>query len=79
MYGWMGIEKEEAAEIFRIFRNIATDAHYAHRPKKDWPLYDKLARNLGENTLAEHNEALRLRDEEEREDERLEALEDEQD
>ena len=79
MYGWRGIEKEEAEEIFRIFKNIATDAHYCHRPKKSWPLYDKLARNLGENTLEQHNEMLRLRDEEEREDERLEALKNEQD
>jgi len=78
MYGWIGIERAEAEEIFRIFRNIATDAHYAHRPKKDWPLYDKLARSLGENTLAEHNEMLRLRDEEEELDERMEAPEDEQ-
>ena len=74
MCGWIGIEKEEAEEIYRIFRNIATDAHYCHHPKKDWPLYDKLARSLGHNTLAEHNEMLRLRDEEETEDERREAV-----
>ena len=69
----MEIERHEAEEIFRIFKNIATDAHYAHRPKKSWPLYDKLARNLGENTLSEYNEMLRLRDEEEILDERTEA------
>ena len=72
MDGWIAIDKVEAAEIFRIFRNIATDAHYYHRPKQDWPLYDKLARYLGENTLAQHNEALRLRDGEEELDERTE-------
>ena len=52
-----------------IFRNIADDAHYRRHPKKDWPLYDRLADFLGENTLAQHNEALRLRDEEEADDE----------
>ena len=65
------LEKKEAEEIFRIFRNIATDAHYYHKPKKDWPLYDKLADYLGENTLAQHNEILTLRDEEEELDERF--------
>ena len=75
----MEIERHEAEEIFRIFKNIATDAHYYHKPKKDWPLYDKLADYLGENTLAEHNEMLRLRDEEEEADARREAAEAEED
>ena len=62
------LDEKEIREVFRIFRNIADDAHYRHHPKKDWPLYDKLADYLGENTLAQHNEALRLRDEEEDDD-----------
>ena len=62
------LDEQEIREVFRIFRNIADDAHYRHHPKKDWPLYDKLADYLGENTLAQHNEALRLRDEEEDDD-----------
>ena len=65
IYDKYELDRAEIQEIFRIFRNLADDAHYAHRPKKDWPLYDKLADFLGENTLAQHNEALRLRDEEE--------------
>lgn len=63
------LDEKEIREIFRIFRNIADDAHYRHHPMKDWPLYDKLADFLGENTLAQHNEALTLRDEEEEVDE----------
>lgn len=62
------LDEQEIREVFRIFRNIADDAHYRHHPKKDWPLYDKLADYLGENTLAQHNETLRLRDEEEDDD-----------
>lgn len=62
------LDEQEIREIFRIFRNIADDAHYRHHPKKDWPLYDKLADYLGEPTLEQHNEALRLRDEEEDDD-----------
>ena len=63
------LSETEAQETFRIMRNIVDDAHYCHRPKKDWPLYDRLADFLGENTLAQHNEALTLRDEEEEVDE----------
>ena len=63
------LSQTEAKEVFTIFRNIVDDAHYAHRPKKEWPLYDRLADFLGENTLAQHNEALTLRDEEEEVDE----------
>ena len=62
------LSETEAKEVFTIFRNIADDAHYRRHPKKDWPLYDRLADFLGENTLAQHNEALRLRDEEEADD-----------
>ena len=62
------LDEQEIREVFRIFRNIADDAHYRHHPKKDWPLYDKLADYLGEPTLAQHNETLRLRDEEEDDD-----------
>ena len=72
MVGYVHLDEDEAKEVFRILKNIADDAHYAHRPKKDWPLYDHLARTLGENDLATHNEALRLRDEEETFDERFE-------
>ena len=63
------LDEKEIREVFRIFRNIADDAHYRHHPLKDWPLYDKLADYLSEPTLAQHNEALRLRDEEELDDE----------
>ena len=59
------LSQTEAKEVFTVFRNIVDDAHYCHRPKKEWPLYDRLADFLGENTLAQHNEALTLRDEEE--------------
>ncbi len=62
------LDEKEIREVFRIFRNIADDAHYRHHPKKDWPLYDKLADYLGEPTLEQHNETLRLRDEEEDDD-----------
>lgn len=62
------LDEQEIREVFRIFRNIADDAHYRHHPKKDWPLYDKLADYLGEPTLEQHNETLRLRDEEEDDD-----------
>lgn len=62
------LDEQEIREVFRIFRNLADDAHYRHHPKKDWPLYDKLADYLGEPTLAQHNETLRLRDEEEDDD-----------
>ena len=58
------LDEQELREVFRIFRNIADDAHYRHHPKKEWPLYDKLADYLGEPTLEQHNETLRLRDEE---------------
>ena len=75
IYDKYELDRAEIQEIFRIFRNIADDAHYAHRPKKDWPLYDKLADFLGENTLAQHNEALTLRDEEEDIDEWRASLE----
>ena len=67
------LDEQEAREAFRIFRNIADDAHYRRHPLKDWPLYDKLADHLGEPTLAQHNETLRLRDEEEAVDEWLSA------
>ena len=67
------LDEQEAREAFRIFRNIVDDAHYRHHPLKDWPLYDKLADYLGEPTLAQHNETLRLRDEEEAVDEWLSA------
>ena len=60
---------DEAREMFRIMKNIADDAHYARHPRTEWPLYDKLAAALGENSLAEHNEALQLRDGEEMVDE----------
>ena len=60
---------DEAQETFRIMRNIVDDAHYCHHPKTQWPLYDKLALFLGENDIETHNEALRLRDEEEADDE----------
>ena len=60
---------DEAREMFRIMKNITDDAHYACHPRTGWPLYDKLAFFLGENSLAEHNEALRLRDGEEMVDE----------
>ena len=76
MTGFVHLDEKEAQEVFRILRNIADDAHYCHHPKKEWPLYDHLARALGENSLAEHNEALELRDEEERFDERFEDRED---
>lgn len=62
------LDEQEIREVFRIFRNLADDAHYRHHPKKDWPLYDKLADYLGEPTLEQHNETLRLRDEEEDDD-----------
>ena len=62
------LDEKEVREVFRIFRNIADDAHYRHHPKKEWPLYDKLADYLGEPTLEQHNETLRLRDEEEDDD-----------
>lgn len=62
------LDEKEIREVFRIFRNLADDAHYRHHPKKDWPLYDKLADYLGEPTLEQHNETLRLRDEEEDDD-----------
>ena len=62
------LDEQEIREVFRIFRNIADDAHYRHHPKKEWPLYDKLADYLGEPTLEQHNETLRLRDEEEDDD-----------
>ena len=62
------LDEQEIREVFRIFRNIADDAHYRHHPKKDWPLYDKLADYLGEPTLEQHNGTLRLRDEEEDDD-----------
>ena len=62
------LDEQEIREVFRIFRNIADDAHYRHHPKKDWPLYDKLADYLSEPTLEQHNETLRLRDEEEDDD-----------
>ena len=62
------LDEQEIREVFRIFRNLADDAHYRHHPMKDWPLYDKLADYLGEPTLAQHNETLRLRDEEEDDD-----------
>lgn len=75
IYDKYELDRAEIQEIFRIFRNIADDAHYAHRPKKEWPLYDKLADFLGENTLAQHNETLRLRDEEEDIDEWRASLE----
>ena len=73
MYGWMGIEESEAREIFGILRNKVDESFIYHHPIEKWALYDKLARNLGENLLADHLEALRLRDEEEREDARREA------
>lgn len=75
IYDKYELDRAEIQEIFRIFRNIADDAHYAHRPKKEWPLYDKLADFLGENTLAQHNEVLTLRDEEEDIDEWRASLE----
>ena len=75
IYDKYELDRAEIQEIFRIFRNLADDAHYAHRPKKDWPLYDKLADFLGENTLAQHNEVLTLRDEEEDIDEWRASLE----
>ena len=62
------LDEKEIREVFRIFRNLADDAHYRHHPKKEWPLYDKLADYLGEPTLEQHNETLRLRDEEEDDD-----------
>lgn len=68
------LDEQEIREVFRIFRNIADDAHYRHHPKKDWPLYDKLADYLGEPTLVQHNETLRLRDEEEDDDEWRDAV-----
>ena len=68
------LSKDEVREVFRIFRNIADDGHYRRHPVKEWPLYDKLADWLGENNLAQHNEALRLRDEEETEDEWRDSL-----
>ncbi len=49
------LDEQEIREVFRIFRNIADDAHYRHHPKKEWPLYDKLADYLGEPTLEQHN------------------------
>ena len=69
MVGYIQLDEQEAREVFRILKNIVDDSHYYHNPKKEWPLYDHLARALGENSLAEHNEALCLRDEEERFDE----------
>ena len=75
IYDKYELDRAEIQEIVRIFRNLADDAHYAHRPKKDWPLYDKLADFLGENTLAQHNEVLTLRDEEEDIDEWRASLE----
>ena len=75
IYDKYELDRAEIQEIFRIFRNIADDAHYTHRPKKEWPLYDKLADFLGENTLAQHNEVLTLRDEEEDIDEWRASLE----
>lgn len=74
VYDKYELDRAEIQEVFRIFRNIADDAHYRHHPKKDWPLYDKLADWLGENNLEQHNEALRLRDEEENEDEWRDSL-----
>lgn len=65
MTGFVHLDEKEAKEVFRILRNIADDAHYCRHPKKEWPLYDHLAKALGENTLADHNMALRMRDEEE--------------
>ena len=62
------LDEQEIREVFRIFRNLADDAHYRHHPMKDWPLYDKMADYLGEPTLAQHNETLCLRDEEEDDD-----------
>lgn len=69
MPGYVHLDEQEAREVFRILRNIVDDAHYYHHPKTQWPLYDKLALFLGENDLETHNEALRLRDEEEADDE----------
>ena len=75
IYDKYELDRAEIQEIFRIFRNIADDGHYRRHPIKQWPLYDKLADFLGENTLAQHNEALRLRDEEEDIDEWRASLE----
>ena len=69
MVGFVHLDEAEANEVFRILKNIVDDSHYYHKPKKEWPLYDHLARALGENSLAEHNEALELRDGEEMVDE----------
>ena len=63
------LDDAEIREIFRMMRNTADDAHYVHHPIKSWPLYDRIAEYLGENSLEKHNEALRLRDEEELDDE----------
>ena len=76
MVGYVHLDEQEAQEVFRILRNIVDDAHYYHKPKKEWPLYDHLARALGENDLKSHNEALDLRDEEEKDDEWREACRD---
>ena len=69
MVGFVHLDEAEAKEVFRILKNIVDDSHYYHNSKKDWPLYDHLARALGENSLAQHNEALELRDGEEMVDE----------
>ena len=73
MDGVLELDKSEIREIFGILRNKVDEYFIYHHPIVKWALYDKLAFFLGENLLADHLEALRLWDEEEREDARREA------
>lgn len=53
-YETLQIPREEAEEMFRIVRNIVDDLYFCRKPKKEWPLYDRLASFLGENDLQTH-------------------------
>ena len=71
------LESKEIREIFDLIKMDLDYRFYTHREVKPWPLYDKIADYLGENSSSQHIEAIRLRWEEEKEDFERDHKEDE--
>ena len=73
----MDLSRQEAEEVFRILRDKLDYRIDVHQKVGKWPLYDRFAAELGENSSEDHIEYRQLKNEEYREDERLSRIREE--
>ena len=67
-------DESEAKELFEVLKDELNHRIYTRR-ESPWPLYDKVAEYLGENTSGKHIDVIHMQWEEEKVDEWREAAE----